>query len=134
MLSASFAVDSLGERYGLRIVPGANSFLVLPSNISRSTAVGTVLRSLANEVLLSPSIVQKEGLSYTFHHDGSPARGDAEDVDIILTISADERLLRRMNDVDSAETCSTSGKGTDAKWVLDRGDVFYVLEKLAETS
>ena len=34
---------SLGERYGLRIIPGANSFLVLPNNISRSTAVGAIL-------------------------------------------------------------------------------------------
>ncbi|KAF9234548.1 hypothetical protein BU15DRAFT_78906 [Melanogaster broomeanus] len=37
--------DSLGERYGLRIIPGANSFLILPNNISRSTAVGAILHS-----------------------------------------------------------------------------------------
>ncbi|KAI6107086.1 hypothetical protein EDD16DRAFT_121566 [Pisolithus croceorrhizus] len=35
--------DSLGERYGLRIILGRNSFLVLLNNISRSTAVGTIL-------------------------------------------------------------------------------------------
>ncbi|KAI6167816.1 hypothetical protein EDD17DRAFT_864385 [Pisolithus thermaeus] len=35
--------DSLGERYRLRIIPGQNSFLVLPSNISRLTAVCTIL-------------------------------------------------------------------------------------------
>lgn len=35
--------DSLGERFGLRIIPGARSFLVLPKNVSRSTAVGTIL-------------------------------------------------------------------------------------------
>ena len=35
--------SSLGERYGLRIIPGKNSFLVLPNNVSRSTAVGAIL-------------------------------------------------------------------------------------------
>ena len=35
--------DSLGERYGLGIIPGASSFLVLPNNISRSSAVGAIL-------------------------------------------------------------------------------------------
>ena len=34
--------DSLGERYGLRIIPGQNSFLV-PPNISRSMAVGAIM-------------------------------------------------------------------------------------------
>src|SRR5689334_12811931 len=34
--------DSLGERFGLRIIPGRNSFLVIPNNVSRSTAVGAI--------------------------------------------------------------------------------------------
>src|SRR6266498_3782697 len=35
---------SLGERYGLRIIPGRNSFLIMPNNVSRSTAVGFILQ------------------------------------------------------------------------------------------
>jgi hypothetical protein len=35
--------DSLGEQYGLWIIPGSNSFLVLLNNISQSTAVGAIL-------------------------------------------------------------------------------------------
>ena len=37
--------DSLGERYGLRITPGQNSFLMpILNNISRSTAVGAIMQ------------------------------------------------------------------------------------------
>ena len=39
----SHIFDKLGERYGLRIIPGANSSLVLPNSISRSTAAGAIL-------------------------------------------------------------------------------------------
>ncbi|KAF8315938.1 hypothetical protein DL93DRAFT_2166528 [Clavulina sp. PMI_390] len=40
--------DSLGERFALRIIPGARSFLVLPKNVSRSTAVGVVFSKAAH--------------------------------------------------------------------------------------
>ena len=36
-------LSSLGERYRLRIIPGKNSFLVLPYNVSRSTTIGAIL-------------------------------------------------------------------------------------------
>jgi len=109
---------SLGERYGLRILPGANSFLVLPNNISRSTAVGAIL------------------------HPGGPAhspRSSIPDLDVpvngsvgretgfVFAVGGDEKLLRRLNELDNAETVSTSGKGTDAKWKLDAGDVGNVM-------
>jgi trehalose 6-phosphate synthase complex regulatory subunit len=109
---------SLGERYGLRIIPGANSFLVLPNNISRSTAVGAIL------------------------HPGGPAhspRSSIPDLDVpvngsvgretgfVFAVGGDEKLLRRLNELDNAETVSTSGKGTDAKWKLDAGDVGEVM-------
>jgi trehalose 6-phosphate synthase/phosphatase len=109
---------SLGERYGLRIIPGANSFLVLPNNISRSTAVGAIL------------------------HPGGPAhspRSSIPDLDVpvngsvgreasfVFAVGGDEKLLRRLNELDNAETVSTSGKGTDAKWKLDASDVGEVM-------
>ncbi|KAH7905019.1 glycosyltransferase family 20-domain-containing protein, partial [Hygrophoropsis aurantiaca] len=105
--------DSLGERYGLRIIPGANSFLVLPSNISRSTAVGAIL------------------------HPGGPAHsaratyldgGSASDeAPFVFAVGGDEKLLRRLNELDNAETCSTGRRGTDARWRLDPGEAVRVL-------
>ncbi|KAG6899346.1 hypothetical protein C0993_011062 [Termitomyces sp. T159_Od127] len=105
--------DSLGERYGLRIIPGKNSFLVLPNNVSRSTAVGAILhpggpaRSLPSRAWMSHDVFDEE------------AQSGAGDVDFILAVSGDEKLLRRLNEVDGAETCSTSGRGTDAKWKVE---------------
>jgi hypothetical protein len=43
MRGVVYVFSSLGERYGLSIIPGASSFLVLPNNISRSSAVGAIL-------------------------------------------------------------------------------------------
>jgi hypothetical protein len=37
-------------------------------------------------------------------------------------------LLRRLNEFDGAETVSTSGKGTDAKWRLESEDTLGVLK------
>ncbi|GLB44271.1 putative trehalose-phosphatase [Lyophyllum shimeji] len=115
--------DSLGERYGLRIIPGKNSFLVLPNNVSRSTAVGAIMhpggpaRSPLSRAWMSADVLDE------------PAGGD---FDFILAVSGDEKLLRRLNEFDEAETCSTSGRGTDARWRLEADRVIGVLGKLAE--
>ena len=53
------------------------------------------------------------------------------DRDFLLALSSDEKLLRRLNEFDGAETVSTSGKGTDAKWKLDSGGTRGVLSVLA---
>lgn len=37
-------------------------------------------------------------------------------MNILLAVSSEEKLLRRLNEFESAETVSTSGKGMDAKW------------------
>ena len=102
---------SLGERYGLRIIPGMNSFLVLPNNISRSTAVGAILHPGG------PAHSPLMGRAAWMPPDTSEGVGG--DLDFLLAVTADEQLLRRLNEFDNAETCSTSGKGTDAKWKLD---------------
>ncbi|OCH91314.1 hypothetical protein OBBRIDRAFT_834281 [Obba rivulosa] len=96
--------DSLGERYGLRIIPGSNSFLVLPNNISRSTAVGAIL------------------------HPGE----NATDFDFVLAIGKDEKLMRRLNELDNAETVSTGTRRADAKWTLDAKDVLPTLWRFTE--
>ncbi|TFK37501.1 alpha,alpha-trehalose-phosphate synthase [Crucibulum laeve] len=115
--------DSLGERYGLRIIPGKNSFLVLPNHVSRSTAVGAILHpggparsSLAGRAAwMSPDTEE----------------GVGADLDFLLAISSDEKLLRRLNEFDGSETVSTGGKGTDAKWKLDPTHALSVLEPFA---
>jgi len=108
--------DSLGERYGLRIIPGSSSFLVLPNKVSRSSAVGSILRmhdvviwGNAGPVVQGPS---RQHVDTT----AEPA------VDFLLAMSRDDKLLARMNDLPGAETCSTSGQGCDAKWRFTETD------------
>ena len=49
----------------------------------------------------------------------------------VFAVSGDEKLLRRLNELDNAETVSTSRKGTDAKWKLEPREVVSVLSQLA---
>jgi trehalose 6-phosphate synthase/phosphatase len=116
--------DSLGERYGLRIIPGMNSFLVLPNNISRSTAVGAVLHP--GGPAHSPLAGQAVWMSHDVTEDHS-----SDDVGFVLAVGSDEKLLRRLNDLDHAETCSTSNKGTDARWKLEPREVSETLWSFA---
>ncbi|PPQ70001.1 hypothetical protein CVT24_003776 [Panaeolus cyanescens] len=152
--------DSLGERFGLRIIPGRNSFLVMPNNVSRSTAVGAILApgglssgmgtgegggfgsSGFGGVPSSP--IYGTGRSASGGHLGRPTRSFSmsadfsssshrdsalsDDLEFLLAISSDEKLLGRLNELDGAETVSTSGKGTDAKWRLRNEDVGGVLK------
>ncbi|KAJ7102405.1 glycosyltransferase family 20 protein [Mycena belliarum] len=123
--------DSLGERYGLRIIPGDNSFLVLPNNVSRSTAVGAILHPGG------PAQAGPHARGGWLSPD--PAGGADGDVgvdggerDLILAVTGDEKLIRRLNEFDAAETVSTGGKATDARWRLDveRGSAERVVEAL----
>lgn len=219
----------------LRIIPGATSFLVLPKNVSRSVAVGSILKHDSAPSLLAsataaafgrtaislspaspvpaystfpppssptlrpeeddaihrgtprinshahlpahlhphrhhshhygaistptalPSTLAEHTNSNTLMAPGTPhAEANTEETgtslpqnsisnsifalwtkyDFILTISGDEPLIRRMNQLPQAgavvETCSTSGKGSDAHWRLDPKEegVVKVLEEL----
>lgn len=132
--------DSLGERYGLRIIPGKSSFLVLPGNISRSTAVGAILQpggpASSGGAVRSNQQVASPDYRSAYDPTTSPmiaisaaasrvagSRGLANEVDFVLVISSDEPLLRRMNEIEGADaecvTVSTSERGTDARWKLD---------------
>jgi len=104
---------SLGERYGLLIIPGKNAFLVLPNYISRSTAVGTILH--AGGPTYSPQapwILPDESKSI------------AHAKEFVLAIGRDENLLHRPGELDNAETCST---GTGCRWRVAREKVIGVL-------
>ena len=64
----------------------------------------------------------------TTSHNNSEFGSGAEDVDFLLAISSDEKMLRRLNEFDVSETVSTSGKGTDGKWKLDSEETVKMLE------
>jgi len=158
--------DSLGERYGLRIIPGKNSFLVLPTNISRSTAVGAILNpggplsasptvplsnaarrsstSSSSKTTPSSSPLSKSFTKLAGMKPWMPvaledkeggwgaAAGGSGEVDFMMVVSADERLLRRVDEWEGAETVSVReegvGRGTDARWRVAPGEVGSVLE------
>lgn len=54
------------------------------------------------------------------------------DFDFVLAVSKDQKLMRRLNELENSETVSTSGAGTDAKWKLEPERVLSVLGKFAE--
>ncbi|KAJ3920499.1 glycosyltransferase family 20 protein [Lentinula edodes] len=124
--------DSLGERYGLRIIPGANSFLVLPTKISRSTAVGAILHP--DGPAQSPFAGARPWMAITESEVVPSSAQIGEKWDCILGLSSDENLLRRLAELSIAETCSTSGKGTDASWKIERVRVLPFLESLADVA
>ena len=120
---------------GLRIIPGSRSFLVLPKSVSRSSAVGTIFKH-GDGRPSSPSSVAAFASSPP--SSPSPQASWTEDVvehetnefEMVLTMTEDEHLIRRINRLQGAETCSTSGKGSDAMWRLDGADVVSTLQKI----
>lgn len=181
---------SLGERFSLRIIPGERSFLVLPKNVSRSTAVGAVLKHDNAPSLLaslsaaafwnptgamprppSPGLYATHLLPGTLQPTGpgagtpnAPAEEDyvhvqkggsegqplvsvggrglgldeegssmSTEYDLLFALTGDEPLIRRLNRLEEAQTCSTSGKASDAKWRLPAAETLDVLYKLVAT-
>ena len=53
------------------------------------------------------------------------------DIDFVFALGKDERLLRRLNEMGDAETCTTGKAGTDAKWRVEKKDAGKVLAALA---
>jgi trehalose 6-phosphate synthase/phosphatase len=65
---------------------------------------------------------------------GSTGGGSkGEELDFLLAISGDEKLLRRVNEFDGAETCRSTGtgRGSDAKWRVEGGKTQEVLAVFA---
>ena len=128
-MSGTNPTSTLGERYGLRIIPGANSSLVILNNISRVTAIGAILHTGG------PGRVSGGLTAASFTLEASDF-DSPNGVDFILAIGTDEKLLRALNVFDNAEDCSTTSpdKGTDAKWRLQFEEVKGVLTQLASAS
>lgn len=120
---------------GLRITPGANSFIVLPRGISRSTAVGAILRLHGIDSPQSAIAVADSEVTIQVKPKPEPEVTDKLkeqlDVDFVFAISRDDKLVSRLNDVPGAETCSTSEKGSDAKWRAKPTDVAAVMWQFA---
>ncbi|KAG9014096.1 hypothetical protein FRB90_005579 [Tulasnella sp. 427] len=116
--------DSLGEKFGLRIVPATRSFLVLPQSASRQSAVESILRPEG-----APKFENSELLA---SHSPNPQSPGELPFDFILAIGGEERLLNRLNALPHSVTVSTSlKKNSNAHWRLDRNDVVAQLENLA---
>lgn len=131
--------NSLGEKYGLRIIPGENAFLVLPNNVSRSSAVGAILapggpaRFAAHA---SHSYPRSLWMGMALDADSVLDPDSDLGLDFVLAVSGDEKLLRRLNELECAETVSSGarglGWGTDAKWTIEPGEkVSQVLTEFA---
>ena len=52
---------------------------------------------------------------------------DSSEIDFVMAIGGDQKLLRRLNELDNAETVTTSRKGSDAKWRLKKDQVLSTL-------
>ncbi|KAI6022074.1 glycosyltransferase family 20-domain-containing protein [Pisolithus marmoratus] len=104
--------DSLGERHGLGIIPGAGVGDADYDGWWSSTTVGN-------------------GAGRTSGTTGGRVSSVGEST-LVLGIGGDEKLLRWLNELDDAETVSTSRRGTDARWKLDPRDVLGVLGTLAQ--
>ncbi|KAI5992814.1 hypothetical protein EDD15DRAFT_977755 [Pisolithus albus] len=137
--------DSLGEPCGLRIIPGQNSFLVLPNNISRLTAVGIILHPGGPTcsplgVVAGVGDADYDGYWSSVTIGGGTGRtssstdgrvSSAAESTLVLAVRVDEKL-RRLGELDDVEMVSESRRGTDAKWKLDPREVLGVLETLAQ--
>ncbi|KAG8963789.1 hypothetical protein FRC03_002549 [Tulasnella sp. 419] len=130
--------DSLGERFGLRIVPGTRSFLVLPKSVSRTSAVAAILRpggpqaavaeaSLPVDPTTAPALAAKKEIPEAWLQGGN-----SEKYDFVLALGGDEKLLGRINDLPGAQTVSTSTKNSQAKWKVEREKAVEVLEQFVE--
>ncbi|KAI5117676.1 hypothetical protein M0805_002074 [Coniferiporia weirii] len=137
--------DSLGEKYGLRIIPGANSFLILPNNAPRSSAVGAILApgGPAHSPLAAGPRALRMGLGldadtgFPFDAHASTDSESALGLDFVLALGADEKLLRRLNELECAETVSVGGAarntGTDTKWTVEPEEAVSVLWQFVNT-
>jgi hypothetical protein len=84
------------------------------------------------EGLIFPGKTSVTGRAPWTMHDISEISAGAQYLDFVLALSGDEQLLRRLNDMNGAETCYTKAKGTtDAKWKLDPGEVVKTLWQFA---
>ena len=133
LISRSFS-EGLGYGFGFG---GAGVGVGLPLPISVPGRAGSIdgFGGFGNAV---NSSVGNFGLGTSFGAGGvggggglvGVGEGAEDEIDFLLVVSSDEKLLTRLNEIDGSETVSTSGKGTDAKWRLEGEEVLGVLRAL----
>jgi hypothetical protein len=115
----------IGDRYAHLLGGTISTPTALPSSVLPS-GIGT-------PIVQHPAIPQVEGSALPNSDSaGSQGFSSITDYELILAISGDEPLIRRLNRLPGAvvETCTTSGKGSDAHWRLNPADVVSLLEEI----
>jgi len=130
----SLIYDSLGERFSLRIVHGRNHFLIMPKNVSRTSAAQYVLgldsmgklpcraatqdaqaASVAAHDAMPPPVLASPIQGPSMHDVPDPALGLPADTakpmfDFVLQVGRDEHLISYVNQLDltfAPRTCTT---------------------------
>jgi len=109
-------MDSLGERFGLHIVPGATGFLVMPKANSCASAL---------EGLLDSTQASSGQTNLAIN---PPAQFDC-----IVCFSEDDRVFSFLKSVGSERvvTCGLGTKAREAYWTLEKTDmVFEMMDHL----
>jgi hypothetical protein len=125
--------DSLGERFGLRIVPGANSFLVLPADVGRGAALATILDPAGpvQNPVRTPGSPRLGGIKRSMSLSRALAGEESAGHDFVFALSGDERLLRRLGEQEDVETVSTAGaRASEARWTTAPEEALGVLDAL----
>lgn len=85
------------------------------------------------------AILQPGGPQSTQSYDFSSGGADSVtetihrgNIDFVMAIGGDQKLLRRLNELDNAETVTTSWKGSDAGWRLEKEEVLDTLRSFAK--
>lgn len=136
----SLIYDSLGERFSLRILHGVNSFVIMPKNVSRATAVQHIVGLDSMGMLPAPAPAAHVTGSAAPPTASSAAAGPRNILDFVLAIGQDEALLRYINQLDMTyvpRTCTTASTRTNsapqAAYQLAPGqDVMRTLEDIID--
>jgi hypothetical protein len=80
-----------------------------------------------------------QGATWAAPRMGLAGLGDSGDAgesafEFVLAVSGDEKLLRRLNEVENAETCTTGSAGSEARWRLEPGAAAGALLQFAGAS
>ncbi|KAG8835268.1 hypothetical protein FRC17_004575 [Serendipita sp. 399] len=117
--------DSLGERFGLRIIPSPSSFIILPKVVGRTSAVAAILNP---EGIRAMDIRKAIPTAWP-----TPDMGETERFEYILAISSDESLMSRLKRVKNAETIYTGlRKSGGSNWRCGPEGIYEAFEAILQ--
>lgn len=129
--------DSLGERFGLRIIPSFSSFIVMPKAVGRTAAVGAVLNasnaSGSQEISAVATNIQKYAYATSTPAWPSPEMGGTNRYELILAISGDSSLMSRLKKAENTVTIYTGvRKSGGSKWRCEPEDIYKAFEEILQ--